>query len=194
MDQHTEDAPVTDHASWSAHVGDVVQQIQEFAGQLQHKRRLQEVTHTPPAGSAGSDQISQSQTLQAWSIGSAQPASSIVHASQTPVQHRQLLQQSSARAAGFSTQQQPPAFTKTAPETPREADARLAGERAAAKAAEMRDSIRQKGAERYPTLYVVNSHISDADFPRFYKTGDAFVLPTRGEGWGRPHVESMSMG
>lgn len=35
---------------------------------------------------------------------------------------------------------------------------------------------------------------ADADFPRFYKAGDAFVLPTRGEGWGRPHVEAMSMG
>lgn len=40
-------------------------------------------------------------------------------------------------------------------------------------------------AADYPTLYVVDSHISDADFPRFYKAGDAFVLPSRGEGWGR---------
>jgi glycosyltransferase involved in cell wall biosynthesis len=24
---------------------------------------------------------------------------------------------------------------------------------------------------------------------RFYKAVDAFVLPSRGEGWGRPHVE-----
>ncbi|KAF8072768.1 hypothetical protein HT031_000428 [Scenedesmus sp. PABB004] len=48
-------------------------------------------------------------------------------------------------------------------------------------------------AARHPTLYVVDSHISDADFPRFYKAGDAFVLPTRGEGWGRPQVEAMSM-
>lgn len=46
----------------------------------------------------------------------------------------------------------------------------------------------------YPTVYVVDSYISDAEFPRFYKAGDAFVLPTRGEGWGRPHVEAMSMG
>jgi len=27
-----------------------------------------------------------------------------------------------------------------------------------------------------------------------YKAADAFVLPSRGEGWGRPHVEAMSMG
>lgn len=47
---------------------------------------------------------------------------------------------------------------------------------------------------QYPTLYVVKDHISDADFPRLYRAGDAFVLPSRGEGWGRPHVEAMSMG
>jgi glycosyltransferase involved in cell wall biosynthesis len=46
----------------------------------------------------------------------------------------------------------------------------------------------------FPTLYVVHRHISDEDFPRIYKAADAFVLPSRGEGWGRPHVEAMSMG
>merc|ERR1711972_1291395 len=29
--------------------------------------------------------------------------------------------------------------------------------------------------------------------PRLYRAADAFVIPTRGEGWGRPHVEAMSM-
>jgi glycosyltransferase involved in cell wall biosynthesis len=52
----------------------------------------------------------------------------------------------------------------------------------------------ETAAARYPTLYVINNHISDADYPRLYKSGDAFVLPSRGEGWGRPHAESMSMG
>ena len=33
----------------------------------------------------------------------------------------------------------------------------------------------------------------DDEFPSFYASGDAFVLPSRGEGWGRPHVEAMSM-
>lgn len=28
----------------------------------------------------------------------------------------------------------------------------------------------------------------------FYASGDAFILPTRGEGWGLPLVEAMSMG
>lgn len=30
--------------------------------------------------------------------------------------------------------------------------------------------------------------------PRLYKRADAFVLPSRGEGWGRPHLEALSMG
>jgi glycosyltransferase involved in cell wall biosynthesis len=38
------------------------------------------------------------------------------------------------------------------------------------------------------------STTADGDFPRFYKAGDAVVLPTRGEGWGRPQVEAMAMG
>eukprot|EP00933_Yihiella_yeosuensis_P071251 TRINITY_DN7945_c0_g1_i1.p1 TRINITY_DN7945_c0_g1~~TRINITY_DN7945_c0_g1_i1.p1 ORF type:complete len:341 (+),score=54.94 TRINITY_DN7945_c0_g1_i1:140-1024(+) len=33
-----------------------------------------------------------------------------------------------------------------------------------------------------------------AELPRLYRAADAFVLPSRGEGWGRPHVEAMSMG
>lgn len=34
----------------------------------------------------------------------------------------------------------------------------------------------------------------DADYPRLYASADAFVLPSRGEGWGRPTVEAMAMG
>lgn len=49
-------------------------------------------------------------------------------------------------------------------------------------------------AAALPRLYVVSSHLSDAEFPRWYAAADAFVLPSRGEGWGRPHVEAMSMG
>jgi glycosyltransferase involved in cell wall biosynthesis len=30
--------------------------------------------------------------------------------------------------------------------------------------------------------------------PTLYRSVDCFVLPSRGEGWGRPHVEAMSMG
>jgi len=48
--------------------------------------------------------------------------------------------------------------------------------------------------EELATLYVLHQHVSDEDFPRLYKSSDVFVSPSRGEGWGRPHVEAMSMG
>eukprot|EP00879_Flechtneria_rotunda_P029574 GHRR01031996.1.p1 GENE.GHRR01031996.1~~GHRR01031996.1.p1 ORF type:complete len:107 (+),score=47.89 GHRR01031996.1:207-527(+) len=37
---------------------------------------------------------------------------------------------------------------------------------------------RSAAAEALPTVYVIDSHLTDRDFPRFYKAGDAFVLPT----------------
>lgn len=43
-------------------------------------------------------------------------------------------------------------------------------------------------------VHVLATHISERDLPRLYKAADAFVLPSRGEGWGRPMVEAMSMG
>jgi hypothetical protein len=33
--------------------------------------------------------------------------------------------------------------------------------------------------EAYPNLYVIKGHIADKDFPKFYKAGNAFVLPSR---------------
>ncbi|GAB4819334.1 hypothetical protein N2152v2_006380 [Parachlorella kessleri] len=45
-----------------------------------------------------------------------------------------------------------------------------------------------------PPVFVQHEHIAQEDLPRLYKAADAFVLPSRGEGWGRPHVEAMSMG
>lgn len=36
--------------------------------------------------------------------------------------------------------------------------------------------------------------IPTSEMPSMYKGADAFVIPSRGEGWGRPHCEAMSMG
>ena len=41
---------------------------------------------------------------------------------------------------------------------------------------------------------LLRSGVASADMPGIYAAADAFVLPSRGEGWGRPHVEAMSMG
>ncbi|XP_057770304.1 uncharacterized protein LOC130990119 [Salvia miltiorrhiza] len=46
---------------------------------------------------------------------------------------------------------------------------------------------------RLAPVYVIDGHIAQVDLPRLYKAADAFVLPSRGEGWGRPVVEAMAM-
>uniref|UniRef100_A0A7S1NGS4 Glycosyl transferase family 1 domain-containing protein n=1 Tax=Eutreptiella gymnastica TaxID=73025 RepID=A0A7S1NGS4_9EUGL len=44
-----------------------------------------------------------------------------------------------------------------------------------------------------PTIEVLAETIPHEDMPRLYKSVDAVVIPSRGEGWGRPHVEAMAM-
>ncbi|XP_017231679.1 uncharacterized protein LOC108206027 [Daucus carota subsp. sativus] len=51
----------------------------------------------------------------------------------------------------------------------------------------------KRPAHGWAPVYVIDSHIAQIDFPRIYKAADAFVLPSRGEGWGRPIVEAMAM-
>lgn len=43
-------------------------------------------------------------------------------------------------------------------------------------------------------LIVKSGHVEQRDMASLYRSADAFVLPSRGEGWGRPHVEAMAMG
>ncbi|XP_027934950.1 uncharacterized protein LOC114190317 [Vigna unguiculata] len=50
-----------------------------------------------------------------------------------------------------------------------------------------------KPVSGWAPVYVIDNHIPLSDLPRVYKASDAFVLPSRGEGWGRPVVEAMSM-
>ena len=45
-----------------------------------------------------------------------------------------------------------------------------------------------------PVVRLLRSGVPAADMPGVYAAADAFVLPSRGEGWGRPHVEAMSSG
>ncbi len=48
--------------------------------------------------------------------------------------------------------------------------------------------------EKKPHINLVDSVFSYQDMPALYKAADVFVLPTRGEGWGMPYMESMAMG
>ena len=50
------------------------------------------------------------------------------------------------------------------------------------------------GRTDIPIISLLPSNLPNAKMPSLYNSVDAFVLPSRGEGWGRPHVEAMSMG
>ena len=48
--------------------------------------------------------------------------------------------------------------------------------------------------EEAPALRFLHDSIPVNDMPRLYHSADCFVLPTRGEGWGRPLMEAMACG
>jgi glycosyltransferase involved in cell wall biosynthesis len=50
-----------------------------------------------------------------------------------------------------------------------------------------------KPARLRPRVHVIERMLSPDDLSRLYRACDAFVLPTRGEGWGRPFFEAMLM-
>ncbi len=41
---------------------------------------------------------------------------------------------------------------------------------------------------------MLRGELPSTDLPELYRSVHCFVLPSRGEGWGRPHVEAMSAG
>ncbi len=43
-------------------------------------------------------------------------------------------------------------------------------------------------------IYFLDEFLSANEMASLYRTADAFVLPSRGEGWGRPYMEAMSCG
>lgn len=44
-----------------------------------------------------------------------------------------------------------------------------------------------------PHFQLITKQIPYKELPSFYKAFDCLVIPSRGEGWGRPHCEAMSM-
>ena len=50
------------------------------------------------------------------------------------------------------------------------------------------------GFERLAPLRIFTDILPAADLPRLYAAADAYVLASRGEGWGRPYMEAMAMG
>lgn len=46
--------------------------------------------------------------------------------------------------------------------------------------------------EKCPLILLLNRYLSQADMAALYATADAFVLPTHGEGYGRPLMEALA--
>lgn len=47
---------------------------------------------------------------------------------------------------------------------------------------------------RCAPIVVLAKQVPDADMPRLYAAANIYLAPSRGEGWGRPHMEAMSCG
>ncbi|RKN85330.1 glycosyltransferase family 4 protein [Paenibacillus ginsengarvi] len=50
-----------------------------------------------------------------------------------------------------------------------------------------------KARKEKPPVYIIGQMLSVQELRSLYRACDAFVLPTRGEGWGRPFFEAMLM-
>eukprot|EP01062_Namystynia_karyoxenos_P069563 TRINITY_DN65039_c0_g1_i1.p1 TRINITY_DN65039_c0_g1~~TRINITY_DN65039_c0_g1_i1.p1 ORF type:complete len:919 (+),score=224.63 TRINITY_DN65039_c0_g1_i1:133-2889(+) len=60
----------------------------------------------------------------------------------------------------------------------------------------VRGHAKQLGLDlaQLPHVEVITEQLSEADMARVYRSCDAFVMPTRGEGWGLPIIQAMAMG
>lgn len=52
---------------------------------------------------------------------------------------------------------------------------------------------KKSGLKHLPHILVIDSRMSEEEMIGLYAACDAFVLPTRGEGWGRPFMEAMAL-
>ena len=72
--------------------------------------------------------------------------------------------------------------------------ARDAKNRGAARWARQKNNNKTAGFENAAPPVFVLPRVPEHEMPSLYHAASAFVLPSRGEGWGRPHCEAMSLG
>ncbi len=54
--------------------------------------------------------------------------------------------------------------------------------------------VLQKSREEMAPIIVLTNQLCENDMPRLYAAANAYVLPSRGEGWGRTQMEAMASG
>lgn len=56
------------------------------------------------------------------------------------------------------------------------------------------EDVKTKEKEgKLPRYVIITTEFPQMELPRLYKAANAFVLPTRGEGWGLPIMQAMAM-
>ncbi|WP_372660607.1 glycosyltransferase [Cohnella sp.] len=56
------------------------------------------------------------------------------------------------------------------------------------------EMIQNRNIENPPFLQLITHGLSYEQIPSFYTAGDCYIIPTRGEGWNLPALESMASG
>lgn len=57
----------------------------------------------------------------------------------------------------------------------------------------IRDLTKKLGLKKLPHFHIIQENLSEEEMISLYSAVDCFVLPSRGEGWGRPYMEAMAM-
>jgi glycosyltransferase involved in cell wall biosynthesis len=57
----------------------------------------------------------------------------------------------------------------------------------------IRKLTKKMGLKKLPHVQIIQKTLSQEEMVRLYAASDCFVLPSRGEGWGRPYMEAMAM-
>ncbi|MGG1399777.1 glycosyltransferase [Bacillus salipaludis] len=57
----------------------------------------------------------------------------------------------------------------------------------------IRNLSKKMGLKKFPHIQIIQETLSQEEMISLYAASDCFVLPSRGEGWGRPYMEAMAM-
>jgi glycosyltransferase involved in cell wall biosynthesis len=57
----------------------------------------------------------------------------------------------------------------------------------------IRELAKKLGIHTPPSVHIIHQRLSEKEMVGLYKAADCFVLPSRGEGWGRPYMAAMAM-